>query len=289
MAVEVEGNVKCSVAFFMEELQRYESLNNKFSKDYKQVRDNCWLAMGKKFNMAAEEAEKKYKSIRSSYGRWLWKVKKIPSGSGRDAVSFADDYANLGSLEQHIGHRTRSSNFSRADSDDSNESQSPETEGKENEQDAESDFVEGQVDVIKVTIDNGGDLEKKPVKKTEKKKATPAATPKTRQPWAADSKTIFPKDSVDLAMVQIADRVLQSPTDNKSEDDEDSLFGRIFAKRMKKLAPKTKRLCAWDCRSSSFCFNLSLGQAQLTSPWNGFQSYWLNTPVPTLTVDGLSK
>ena len=41
-------------------------------------------------------------------------------------------------------------------------------------------------------------------------------------------------------MVQLAGRVLQSPTDNKSEDDEDSLFGRIIAKRMKKLAPKTK-------------------------------------------------
>ena len=78
------------------------------------------------------------------------------------------------------------------------------------------------------------------MKKTEKKKATPAATPKTKQPWATDSKTIFPKDSVDLAMVQITERVLQSPTDNKSEDDEDSLFGRIFAKSMKKLAPKTK-------------------------------------------------
>ena len=111
--------------------------------------------------MTAEEAEKKYKSIRSSYGRWLRKVKKIPSGFGRDAVPFAGDYANLGWLEQHISHRTRSSNFNRADSDDLNESQSPETEDKEDEQDAESDFVEDQVDVIKVTIDNVGDLEKK--------------------------------------------------------------------------------------------------------------------------------
>ena len=156
MAVEVEGSVECSVASFMEELQRYKSLYSKFSKDYKnkQVRDNCWLALGKKFNMTAEEAEKKYKSIRSSYGRWLRKVKKIPSGSGRDAVPFAGDYANLGWLEQHISHRTRSSNFNRADSDDLNESQSPETEDKEDEEDTESDFLEDQVDVIKVTTDN---------------------------------------------------------------------------------------------------------------------------------------
>ena len=80
------------------------------------------------------------------------------------------------------------------------------------------------------------------MKKTEKKKVTPAATPrpKTKRPGTANSKSISPKDSVDLAMAQIAERVLESPTDNKSEDDENSLFGRIIAKRMKKLAPKTK-------------------------------------------------
>ena len=113
MAVEVEGSVECSIASFMEELQRYESLYNKFLKDYKnkQVRDNCWLALGKKFYMTAEEAEKKYKSIRSSYGRWLRKAKKVPSGSERDAVPFAGDYANLQWLEQHIGQRTHSSCF----------------------------------------------------------------------------------------------------------------------------------------------------------------------------------
>ena len=195
MAAEVEGSVECSVPSFMEELQRYESLYNKFSKDYKnkQVRDNCWLVLGKKFNMTAEEAEKKYKSIRSSYGRWLRKVKKIPSGSGRDAVPFEGDYANLGWLEQHISHRARSSNFNRADSDDLNESQSPETEDKEDEEDAESDFVEDQVDVIKVTADNGGDLEKKDSEDDRKKKATLAATPKTKRPWAANTKSISPK------------------------------------------------------------------------------------------------
>ena len=82
MAAEVEGNVECSVASFMD----FSAMNpSKFSKDYKNkhVRDNCWLALGKKFNMTAEEAEKKYKSIRSSYGRWLRKLKKVPSGSGR--------------------------------------------------------------------------------------------------------------------------------------------------------------------------------------------------------------
>lgn len=51
-----------------------------------------------------------------------------------------------------------------------NESQSPETEDKEDEEDAESDFLEDQVDVIKVTTDNGGDLEKKNSEEDRKKR-----------------------------------------------------------------------------------------------------------------------
>ena len=52
-----------------------------------------------------------------------------------------------------------------------NESQSPEIEYKE---EAESDFVEDHVDLVRVNTgdsDNGGDLGEKTVKKTEKKKA----------------------------------------------------------------------------------------------------------------------
>ena len=72
MAADVEGDIECSVASFMEELQRNECLHHKCLKDHKkkQVRDNCWLVLGKKFIMTTEEAEKKYKSIRASYDRY---------------------------------------------------------------------------------------------------------------------------------------------------------------------------------------------------------------------------
>ena len=63
----------------------------------------------------------------------------------------------------------RSSNFHRADSDDLNESHSTVTEDNKEEEEAESDFEEDHVDVVKVTT---GDLGKNPVKKTEKKKAS---------------------------------------------------------------------------------------------------------------------
>ena len=69
----------------MEEIQRYECLYNKFSKDYKnrRTRENAWETIGQKFGLTAEEAEKNYKNIRTSYTHthYLKKVKSVPSGS----------------------------------------------------------------------------------------------------------------------------------------------------------------------------------------------------------------
>ena len=108
------------------------------------------------------------------------------------------------------------------------------------EDDKDSELGDDHVAVVKV-IENGEDLAKKTAKNTEKKKTSPASTSKAKRPWAANSKkSTSPKDSVDLAMVQIAERVLQSPPENKEEDDEDLLFCRSIAKRMKKLSPRTK-------------------------------------------------
>ena len=72
----------------MEEIQRYECLYNKFSKDYKnrRTRENAWETIGQKFGLTAEEAEKKYRNIHTSYTRHLKKVKSVPSGSGRDCA-----------------------------------------------------------------------------------------------------------------------------------------------------------------------------------------------------------
>ena len=165
-----QDGVECSVPSFMEELQRYECLYNKFSKDYKakQVRDNCWKALGERFKLTAEEAERKYKSIRSSYGRWLRKAKQVPSGSGRDAVPVPGGFANLGWLEKHISHRQRSSNFNGVESE-MDESMSPEVENQnlqDEEDDEESDLGEDHVDVVKI-IENGENLAKKAAKKTK--------------------------------------------------------------------------------------------------------------------------
>ena len=73
---------------------------------------NCWAKIGEKFDMSAADAEKKIKNIRNGYGRYLKKLKSIPSGSGRDAVPVAKDFAGLHWLQQYISHRPTVSNMS---------------------------------------------------------------------------------------------------------------------------------------------------------------------------------
>ena len=54
---------------------------------------NIWKAIGKKFGLDMAEAEKKYKNVRSTYGRYLRKKKSFPSGS--DAVPSPAEFSNL--------------------------------------------------------------------------------------------------------------------------------------------------------------------------------------------------
>ena len=54
---------------------------------------NIWKAIGKKFGLDMAEAEKKYKNVRSTYGRYLRKKKSFPFGS--DAVPSPAEFSNL--------------------------------------------------------------------------------------------------------------------------------------------------------------------------------------------------
>ena len=49
-----------NVVFFMEEVQKYDCLYNKYSKSYKDkyIKINCWTKIGEKFDMSAADAEK---------------------------------------------------------------------------------------------------------------------------------------------------------------------------------------------------------------------------------------
>jgi len=86
MAGVEQGNV--SNEKFMEEFARYQCVYHRNSKDLKDKnkKANCWGKIGEKFNLSAAEAEVKLRNIRTAYGRYLKRLKRLPSGSGRDAV-----------------------------------------------------------------------------------------------------------------------------------------------------------------------------------------------------------
>ena len=54
-------NTELNTSLFMEEVQKYPAIYNKFSTDYKNkfIRMNIWKAIGEKFGLDAAEAEKK--------------------------------------------------------------------------------------------------------------------------------------------------------------------------------------------------------------------------------------
>ena len=91
--VNGNGNVACgdgnevlllTTDKLMEEVQKYECLYNKQSKEYKGKYEkmNCWEAIAKVFNTSGREVETKFKNTRTAYGRYLKKLKSTGSRSG---------------------------------------------------------------------------------------------------------------------------------------------------------------------------------------------------------------
>ena len=54
-----------NVVFFMEEMQKYNCLYNKYSKSYKDkyIKISCWKKIGEKFDLSAADAEKKFENV----------------------------------------------------------------------------------------------------------------------------------------------------------------------------------------------------------------------------------
>lgn len=229
-------------ASFMAEIRHYECLYNKFSQYYKNknARENAWGKICEKFKISAAEAEKKYKNIRTSYGRYLKKLKNIPSGSGRDAVPSPGEYANLDWLRPHIAHRSSTTNLTQVDSEDEENSADPLDDAEvEDEQNTDSP----------ISCDNEGsanstEVEVAPTQKRPSATSTPASSTNTKRPWAtANRRKSSPKEEIDLAMIQIAEKLLKEPTEKQprvEEDDEELHFAKSLAKRVKKLPERAK-------------------------------------------------
>ena len=101
-------------------------------KVIKTIKINCWAKIGEKFDMSAADAEKKFENVRTGYGRYLKKVKAIPSGSGRDAVPTPKDFAGLEWLQKYISHRPTVSNTNPVEVDSDEDDNSVSEQGETN-------------------------------------------------------------------------------------------------------------------------------------------------------------
>ena len=70
------GDKKLDKVRFMEDLQQYECLYNKFSREFKDKykKMNCWAALGEKHKIGPQEAEVVFKNIRTAYRRFLKRI-----------------------------------------------------------------------------------------------------------------------------------------------------------------------------------------------------------------------
>ena len=90
--------VKYTAERFVEEVQKYECLYNKYCKDFKDrnKKSNAWNAVVSKFHdLSQSEAVNKFINIRSAYTRFLKRKKSTTSGSGEDAVPTLKEFENL--------------------------------------------------------------------------------------------------------------------------------------------------------------------------------------------------
>ena len=248
----------------MEEVQKYPAIYNKFCKDYKNkfTRMNIWKAIGEKFGLDAAEAEKKYKNVRTAYGRYLRKKKSVPSGSGRDAVPAPAEFSNLDWLANHINQRPstvtnmQSRDEIEGDADLGEEAQSPnnvEDSLEYEERSSEDESILQSGTPVSPTSDSPSSSstaanDGQPKRSSKQKgRTTPKITKSTtKRPWASNARKAKDYD-VDMALLKtatsLADRVLEPEQQKKSrteEEDEDAIYCRSLANRLRNLPVHVK-------------------------------------------------
>ena len=97
----------------MEEIRKYPVLYDKFGKDFrdKYKKHNAWMNVASTFSTTLQEVEKMYKSIRTSYGRYLRQLNTMPTGLERKAVPSVPEFEHLDWLKVYIERKQTTTNL----------------------------------------------------------------------------------------------------------------------------------------------------------------------------------
>eukprot|EP00112_Aurelia_sp_Birch-Aquarium-sp1_P015509 Seg3441.6 transcript_id=Seg3441.6/GoldUCD/mRNA.D3Y31 product="hypothetical protein" protein_id=Seg3441.6/GoldUCD/D3Y31 len=273
MAVE---NSAAASEEFMEEIQKFDCLYNKYSKDFrdKNKKTNSWAKVAEKFSITPTEAEKRFKNIRTAYGRFLKKSKNVPSGSGRDAVPVPREFENLGWLATYIDHRPTSTNMKQPKQQDLSHDSEDDKLATINLNDIEGDDGDGsdvyQLDEMEsgnlVPEDQQGSIQpndaptseagkqcKNPTPGRIKSKKVPrrassSGSDSSSKPWSKASNSSMERAELDKALVQSANTIASYLSDSKKRkgnpydetDDEATNFCLSLVPRLKRMPPMKK-------------------------------------------------
>lgn len=99
------GGEEFSRERLMEDIRQYPCIYDKYDKDYpdKIAKTNAWAAIAAKYGISPIDADKKYKTMRSSYTRYLKKKRNTPPGGKPPPLPVA--FVNLDWLASHIDHK----------------------------------------------------------------------------------------------------------------------------------------------------------------------------------------
>ena len=98
---------------FMEIIREFPTIYDRRKNDFRDKRKkaNCWRRIAELLETTTEEVERRYKSIRTAFSRYLSK-QRLKSGSGlSDIPNINQRFENLGWLVTHITSRNGASNL----------------------------------------------------------------------------------------------------------------------------------------------------------------------------------
>ena len=254
------GDMNLDKVRFMEDLQQYDCLYNKFSRDFKDKykKMNCWAALGEKHNIGPEEAELVFKNIRTAYGRFLKRRNNISSGSGRSNIPVPPEFGNLEWLSVFTEHRKTSDNLPKKFSTIINTSSS-QSSSSQSFLDQQDELVDDDGFLHELHPDNGPDVEDDIYHdESAKRKGNEALSEDeiarplkkcpsriSRKSWA--NSRVKPQNAINSALVRTATSLSaylqkKDSKDDNEDEGEESLFCRSLIQRMKQLPKQAKAL-----------------------------------------------
>ena len=297
----------------MAEIQKHECLYNKFSREYRnrELRNKCWQKVAEKFDMTPMAAEKKFRNIRTAYGRWLRKRRSNPMRNEQDFIPYA--FENCEWLGVHIIHRdsTLSNDTMSAQPVDSDDDGSPVTMSNieflnfgdyddsvspsytnSNDRDSSQHEITPAVETKNTVLPQDvGETQTTHSNAGAEKTALPSCNNDDKnigtQSRAAELEDSSRRSSRDYPGEPVARKTAVMPHHLKRKyyemDDEDELYCRSLVPRLKRLTPQAKAYVRIQLEQLLYHAEYSGETPRIGMPF-GFRS--TESPQPTSFLNG---